>query len=204
MADQRKQSWWNSFSLEEDFKKRQLARVLAFTAAYVAISSVCLMVVYMRMLEPITRGELPPELQLELIRAGGGVPGLRDALFLWVSLMLGMSSFFAVVVGLYFSHKLAGPLYRFKLELQRIAAGEELRPVRLRQGDDFQDLALELTRALEQVATTQSDLRGRLEAAMQRLDEVGAALRAELREPGDGRALERVLAKLEQGRSVDE
>jgi hypothetical protein len=198
VREQRRQRWWNSFSLESEFKKRQLLRILAFTAAYVAISSVCLAVVYVRTLVPLVRGELPPELGLDLLRRAPDVPGLADALALWATLMTGLSAFFAIVVGLYFSHKLAGPLYRFKLELGRIAAGHDPRPLRLRQGDDFQDVAEELNRALAQLRCAEGELRQRLEDGERRLAEVASALRAELGRPGDARALEAILAKLEE------
>jgi hypothetical protein len=192
MQDKRRQSWWNSFGLEPDFKKRQIARILAFTAAYVAISGVCFGVVYSVALRPFAQGELPFYLRAELMRQAGGVPGLSESLAIWATLMMSMSGFFAIVVGLYFSHKLAGPIYRFKLELQRIADGREVRPIHLRNGDDFQDVADVLNRALERASGKDLARDGRLEEAERRLQELVRAVRDHADDP---EALRRIAAK---------
>jgi nitrogen fixation/metabolism regulation signal transduction histidine kinase len=73
-------------------------------------------------------------------------------------MMTGLSVFFAVATGLYFSNKMAGPVYRFKAELKRIEEGKRFRKVTLRKGDDFHDVAEALNRALERVQRTQSAL----------------------------------------------
>jgi len=199
MEQRRRRSWWNSFSFESDFKRRQLGRVLAFTFAYVAVSTAAVAVVYEICLRPLALGELPFYLRAEQLGKGGGVPGLTETLAVWLTLMTSLSSFFAIVVGLYFSHKLAGPIYRFKLELQRIADGRERRTIRLRQGDDFHDVAEALNRALEHVQGTESLLRQQLEHAEHRLQELRLALRDH---PEDRGRLERILSDLESERTA--
>ena len=199
MEQRRRNGWWNSFFFESDFKRRQLGRVLAFTAAYVAVSTAAVALVYAISLRPLALGRLPFYLRAEQLRQAGGVPGLTETLAVWVTLMTSLSAFFAVVVGLYFSHKLAGPIYRFKLELQRIADGRERRTIRLRKGDDFQDVADVLNRALEQVQSTENLLRRQLEHAEHRLQELRQALRDH---PNDRERLERILSKLEFERTA--
>lgn len=39
------------------------------------------------------------------------------------------------------SHKMAGPIYKIKAYLRRILKGEKVEEIRLRKGDDFQELA---------------------------------------------------------------
>jgi hypothetical protein len=184
MDQRRRKGWWNSLSFESDFKRRQLGRVLAFAVAYVAVSTVAVAVVYAISLRPLAVGQLPFYLRVEQLRQAGGVPGLTEALAVWVMLMTSLSAFFAIVVGLYFSHKLAGPIYRFKLE---------------RKGDDFHDVADVLNRALEHLQSTENLLRQQLEHAENRLQELRQALRDH---PNDRERLERILSKLESERTA--
>lgn len=199
MEQRRRNGWWNSLSFESDFKRRQLGRVLVFTVAYVAVSTFAVAAVYAISLRPLALGQLPFYLRAEQLRQAGGLPGLTETLAVWVTLMTSLSAFFAIVVGLYFSHKLAGPIYRFKLELQGIADGRGWRPIRLRRGDDFQDVADVLNRALEHVQNTESLLRQQLEHAEHRLQELRQALRDH---PNDRERLERILSKLESERTA--
>jgi methyl-accepting chemotaxis protein len=199
MERRRRNGWWNSLSFESDFKRRQLGRVLLFTLAYVAVSTVAVAVVYSISLRPLAVGVLPFYLRAEQLQQAEGVPGLIATLAVWVTFVTSLSVFFAIVVGLYFSHKLAGPIYRFKLELQRIADGRGLRTIRLRKGDDFQDVADVLNRALEHVQSTENLLRQQLEYSEYRLQELRQALRDH---PNDRERLEQILSKLESERTA--
>lgn len=194
MERRRRNGWWNSLSFESDFKRRQLGRVLMFTLAYVGVSTVAVAVIYSISLRPLAAGQLPFYLRVEDLQRAGGVPGLTETLAVWVTLMTSLSAFFALVVGLYFSHKLAGPIYRFKLELQRIADGRGWRTIRLRKGDDFQDVADVLNSALEHVQGTENLLRQQLELSEHRLQEIRQVLRDH---PNDRERLEQILSKLE-------
>jgi len=53
---------------------------------------------------------------------------------------------------------MAGPVYRFKAELRRIEQGKRVREIVLRKGDDFQDVADSLNRALGRLQRTESAL----------------------------------------------
>ena len=114
-------------------------------------------------------------------------------LLIWATMMTSLSVVFAVVVGLYFSHKMAGPLYRFKLELRRVAAGEKARPVYLRKGnDDFEDIAAALNGALERIQGEDGSLRHQLESAEARVEELREGI---LRHADDPEALRRLAEK---------
>ena len=57
--------------------------------------------------------------------------------------------FVIAIFGLFFSHKMAGPIYRLKRELREYIEGKkEFRPIRLRKGDFFHDLADLINQAL--------------------------------------------------------
>ena len=66
---------------------------------------------------------------------------------------MGLSVFFAIATGLYFSHKMAGPIYRFKVELTRIEEGKRARPIILRKGDYWQEFVADFNRIVERYQT---------------------------------------------------
>ena len=137
-------SWWNVFSIEEDFKRRQVYRLLVFSIVYVAVSTAAISLFYSQTIAPIESGELP--------LYSGTAADVGRAAIAWAALMAGISALFAIVSGLYLSHVVAGPLYRFKVELKRIQDGKPPRPIRLRKGGEFHDVADVLNGALETLA----------------------------------------------------
>jgi len=54
-----------------------------------------------------------------------------------------------LAVGIASTHKIVGPLYRFRLYLTQLAAGERPQPCRIREDDELQDLCALLNRATE-------------------------------------------------------
>ncbi|MFH1266132.1 MAG: hypothetical protein ABIK89_10420 [Planctomycetota bacterium] len=50
------------------------------------------------------------------------------------------------------SNRFTGPMYRFHKTVQSLAAGEEVRPVRLRKGDFWKDVAEDFNAMLERLA----------------------------------------------------
>jgi hypothetical protein len=192
----RRRPWWNSRGFESKFRRRQVVRVVAFAMAYVAISTLCMGAVYAAVLGPLTRGEMPVVLKLDLLRDIGGIPGLGETLVLWLTLMTSLSLVFAFAVGLHFSHTLAGPLHRIKLELRRLGDGEPLREVSLRKGDDdYADVAEVLNHAVERLQADALESQQRVELAEARLAELCEGV---LRQARDPEALRRLVEKASQ------
>jgi hypothetical protein len=54
-----------------------------------------------------------------------------------------------LVVGIASTHKIVGPLYRFRLYLTQLADGERPQPCRIREDDELQDFCALLNRATE-------------------------------------------------------
>lgn len=54
-----------------------------------------------------------------------------------------------LAVGIKSSHKVVGPLYRFRLYLSELAAGSKPQPCRIREDDELQDFCELLNRATE-------------------------------------------------------
>lgn len=55
------------------------------------------------------------------------------------------------------SHRVAGPLVRFRHVFQAIAAGNVVKPIQLREGDELQDLAEDLNAMLNAINRSRSD-----------------------------------------------
>lgn len=63
----------------------------------------------------------------------------------------GVISIISIFLGVRFSHRLAGPIFRLKKELQRLNAGEKIDPIHLRDSDYFKELAEELNKLTEKL-----------------------------------------------------
>lgn len=61
-------------------------------------------------------------------------------------------------VTLLVSHKIAGPMYRFENDIQRIATGNLKDRIRIRQGDQFQEMANSLNQMIDNLSTSVTDI----------------------------------------------
>jgi nitrogen fixation/metabolism regulation signal transduction histidine kinase len=52
--------------------------------------------------------------------------------------------FTTVIYGIFLSHKMAGPIYRIKTELRRLASGEPGKDAQLRKNDEFTSVITEV------------------------------------------------------------
>jgi methyl-accepting chemotaxis protein len=59
-----------------------------------------------------------------------------------------LSVFFTFLLGLLYSHRIAGPLYNLKRVLRRFREGDMNQVVRFRKHDEFHDLAAEVSRTI--------------------------------------------------------
>jgi len=57
-----------------------------------------------------------------------------------------------IVVTLLVSHKIAGPMFRFEKDINRIAQGDLQSRIHIRKGDQFQEMAMALNRMVESIA----------------------------------------------------
>jgi len=56
------------------------------------------------------------------------------------------------VLGIFLSHKTAGPLYAFKRIFEEISQGETRKRLRLRPGDEFQDVAESFNKMMDSIS----------------------------------------------------
>jgi len=68
---------------------------------------------------------------------------VNNLLVVRVSLTLFMSVLVATLIGIVFLHRVAGPVYRFRMTLKRMAGGEIPEDMRLRDRDYFTEVAAE-------------------------------------------------------------
>jgi methyl-accepting chemotaxis protein len=135
-----RRSLWSVFEVEEGFKHRQIMRLLALTVVNVTISTIAF-VAYQNY-------------EMSALRDFGVVlddtsPGVMRIVIAWAAFMAATCGLFALLTGILLTHRMAGPIYKFKQELERIEAGHAPRPIVLRKRDEFHDVAAALTRALE-------------------------------------------------------
>ena len=71
----------------------------------------------------------------------------------------------AAVLGIIFSHRTAGPMYHFMKVFEQIKKGDHKARIRLRPGDDFQDVATAFNQMIEEVQTHDSNSKSNKKAA---------------------------------------
>ena len=89
-----------------------------------------------------------------------------------------ISFILSLILGLFLTHRLAGPLYRFEQTIKAILSGDLSVRIRLREKDEFQELALLLNQAiveidqrLRAIETKGHQLEERLDAVLAELDQ---------------------------------
>lgn len=92
-------------------------------------------------------------------------------LILRVSMVLFTTLLLIAVFGVFFLHRIAGPVYRFRGILRRVAKGEIPEEFKLREGDFFTETADDLNVVLQMLRSRRQKVQGlqrRLEEMMQR------------------------------------
>lgn len=87
-----------------------------------------------------------------------------------VTVFVGLAT---IVVTLFVSHKIAGPLYRFKQTFQELAHGNFTDQVRLRKGDQLHEVAGDFNKMISVVRDKVKEIRALQKAAVTELDLVG-------------------------------
>lgn len=80
----------------------------------------------------------------------------------------------AIMVTLYISHKIAGPLYRFEKDLEEVSKGDLTKRIRLRKKDQLTDLAESLNTFIGGIHDTMAEVQERVQETFE------AAMRADV------------------------
>jgi methyl-accepting chemotaxis protein len=87
------------------------------------------------------------------LRAAGGTPRPEALLQILPALLINDLAIMAlmIVVGIFTTHRVAGPIYRIESDIDRVIAGEKGVRVRLRRHDSFPDLAVKVNQLIERI-----------------------------------------------------
>lgn len=122
--------WYGFTRVENALQIRHVSRVILCAAIYVVISSVLFVAFYVD-------------------RIGPWAGEARTLTLGWVLSMAGMSALFALLVGVYVTRRIAGPIHRIKSDLLRFLQGDESVRIRLRGRDEMTDVADLINLALQ-------------------------------------------------------
>ncbi len=148
----------NFFAVEEGFKQRQLLQLLALTALNVAGATGALLALQHYEYAAHWDGSYDTS----------GLALLRTAVAC-AALMGGLGGALVLYMGVLNTHRIAGPIHRFKQELRRIAAGEPPRPIELRRRDELKDLAEAINAAIDTLWARSSSPPAELEFDLERV-----------------------------------
>jgi methyl-accepting chemotaxis protein len=87
-----------------------------------------------------------------------------------------ISFILSLTLGLFLTHRLAGPLYRFEQTIKAILSGDLSVRIRLREKDEFQELALLLNQAVVEIEQRLRAIETKGHQLQERLDVVLAEL----------------------------
>ncbi len=100
------------------------------------------------MTDKVVKCSSPDGAQFELNQPGQPF----NAFQLWwkpILIVGGLNLLLIVVFSLFYSHSMAGPIHNIKVSIASMIEGGEARPIRVRKGDQFQDLADLLNQLIE-------------------------------------------------------
>jgi methyl-accepting chemotaxis protein len=141
---------------------------------------------------------LPPALKLgsglpieEQVLAATQFIALSDRL--WPAILLSVPVF--MLLSIWITHRLAGPVYRLEQSLKQIASGDLGLQVRFRAGDDLQELAV----LVNQIIGQEGDALRTVQAVHQRLLQILGGVRSKSLSPEQiSQILEQIQVQIEE------
>jgi hypothetical protein len=120
---------------------------------------------------------------VDMIDKGWLVPGAARAgwmTFLFNKLLLALAIVVPVALSLavLLSHRVAGPMYRFRVFLTDVKEGRQVEPCRIRDGDEYQEFCVlinEVTAPLRELNAVRDDIDVEVESDERRRETVEAA-----------------------------
>lgn len=112
----------------------------------------------------------------------------------WLSLgFFGVGGILGVILGILFTHRIAGPLYRIRRDMEAVLEGEEVTPITLRKKDELKEFATDFTRVLDLIER----LRGERKKVMNLVSWLGKTLKEEKKEGISQEKLQEILQRLD-------
>src|SRR5882762_573812 len=141
----RKQYW-----IVPDFQARMI-RQWALLVLMTNISTCLITLAFVRYQDGQTPGQYfytPDKLDGSPVIVDPVVVKRQDIVFPSLLIALGIGIGVSLLAGIFYSHRLAGPLYRIRRTLSDVQEGKPMRPIVLRKNDEFKELAEDLNRLL--------------------------------------------------------
>lgn len=128
--------------IDKKLQLRLIGLIVIFGVLISLISLLALQLLSQRIFEAASQAELPMETKLYLMRE------LSQTTVMLIVLMA-LSVFTSWLVGLYFSHRIAGPIRNMQNTLDSFLNGQTEARVRLRKHDHFGELAEKINQTLD-------------------------------------------------------
>jgi len=102
----------------------------------------------------ITLNTILNQLQVknQLVDAYKTVSTINLILIKRVGILLILVILFALILEIFFLHRIAGPIYRIEKTLNDIAEGKKVQPIKLRKKDFFKSLAASVNKVIEKIS----------------------------------------------------
>ena len=142
-------------------KEFQLGFILKFCTillAGIVISTVLLIL--------LSRGTLTSSFENSQLTIKNTAAAILPSILLCNLLTLGLITIVTIVLTLLVSHKLAGPMFRFQKEIERMGAGNLTQKIQLRDKDQIESLAISLDSMREALREKIQTMQGQIEKVL--------------------------------------
>ncbi|MFQ5953034.1 MAG: HAMP domain-containing protein [Candidatus Omnitrophota bacterium] len=163
------------FLIAKGFQMRYIALILIFMFVAVALTGYTVYMTTWIMFGEKLAAVYPQGLLLDIVKK------VNIVLLLRLALVTPLVIFICLVL----SNRIAGPIYRIKKYLKKISAGNYESELKLRKGDELQDVAAAVNDLVFKLKSEKGQRRDKIDALERKADELEEAL-----QPGGKRAEE--------------
>ncbi len=161
MEEEKKVRW--RYFIDRDFQNKFMLR---FSLIIILVVVFTLGILWLLQANPYSSGLLPAKvlwsLKTDQAPVMAGPPGKQFPLFkpdkpynafqlFWKPIVFvgALNLLLIVIFSLFYSHSMAGPIHNIKQSIRELLDGDDPRTIRVRKGDQFQDLAELLNELVE-------------------------------------------------------
>jgi hypothetical protein len=112
----------------------------------------------------------------KLPRLAGEISAVQSDLIIYLVVIQLVLTMLVFLTFIFFTHKIAGPLYKLRNHLDSIRQGKPLTPLTFRKGDYFQEIADEVSLFLESIQEKHEMDFGQIEDVVQYLENIATVI----------------------------
>jgi hypothetical protein len=116
---------------------------------------VCLIIVISTAIYPVIIYDFFNLIASNVPKLSNSILASQKELILYLVFVQAVITLLVFFIFIFFTHKIAGPLYKLKNHLAEITEGKPITPLQFRKGDYFHDVAQEVSLFLEAVSSKQ-------------------------------------------------